>query len=146
MIIVDSTAFHARELAKNLRPEDELEAINQGLTPTKALFNSFRRAFYRKTALIDGKVAAMWGVAGAPMGIHGQLYFVTSPLAETILVSKFVRLYKQEIQEMLKLFPVLEGIVDHEYYSAIRLLKLAGASVSKPFEINRHLFRSYKFV
>lgn len=131
--IVDSTAQHARLLAQNLREKDKQEAIALGLDPVKALFNQYRIACYRKTALIDGKVVAMWGLCGTLLATKGQPYLVTSTDIEKISSFRFFRVYVQEVQNMVRLFPQLSNYVDASYHEAIRVLKLAGFQVSKPF-------------
>lgn len=144
--IIPSTLKHARELSKTLRPEDKQEAIHFGLDPNKAAFYSFRRALYRLTAVVDGEVAAMWGVIGTPMSNIGRPYLITGTAVNKVSPLVFTRIYKQEVQNMMKLFPVLENYVDASYYSAVRMLKLIGFTISKPFEYNGNLFNKFSIV
>ena len=130
--IIPSTSEHVRELSKTIRQADKEEAIAAGLVPHKALFYAYKRAFYRRTALINGNVAAMWGVLGSPLGVLGQPYLVTGEYVSDIRPTEFVRAYKNEVQIMSKMFSLLENYVDARYTSAIKLLKLAGFEVSEP--------------
>lgn len=114
-----------------------------GLNPDTALYHTYRNALYRKTALLNGEVAAMWGVCGTPLSISGVPYLLTSPLVETVSPIVFSRLYIKEVQEMKKLFPVLENYVDAEYTCAVKMLLLAGFKLEGPITLNNSLF--YKF-
>lgn len=133
--IVPSTIAHAKELAQNLRQGDRQEALGLGLVPEKAVFFSYRGGLWRRTALIDNQVAAMWGVAGCPMGLVGQPYLITSPVCEEILPIRFARIYKQEVSVMTKLFPILENYVDASYEGAVRMLRIAGFSLKGPCKV-----------
>ena len=87
-----------RELSKRMREQDKQEAIALGYQPHKALYYSFKHGLYRITALIDGEVAAMWGVGGSPMGLVGQPYLITSNLIYKLSsVREFINIYKQDI-------------------------------------------------
>lgn len=145
MIIVTSTLPHVRELSETMRDNDKKELSKLGLAPHKALFYSYKFSLMRKTALIDGKVAAMWGVYGVPTGITGQPYFLTSHLVETLPPIKFIKLYLNEVNQMKKLFPVLQNYVDADYTGAVRMLKIAGFNL-EPVTLNGHKFYKYQMV
>lgn len=140
--VVPSTTDHVRELTDNMRQSDRDELIRLGLEPSDGLFFSYEFSVVRKTALIDGKVAAMWGVFGTPTGITGQPYLLTSPLVETISPFKFAKIYKNEVEQMKKLFPVLQNYVDASYTGAVRMLKIAGFILEEA-TLNDNAF--YKF-
>lgn len=139
----ESNLRDVRELTKIMRKNDQLEAIALGSSPNRALYQSFKHGLYRITALIDGDVAAMWGVAGSPLGIVGQPYLVTGTNVTKISAIRFTKIYKSEVSKMLRLFPVLENYVDASYTSAVRMLELAGFTVSKEFEYNNNYFRKF---
>jgi hypothetical protein len=141
--IIDSWAFHARELYQTLRKEDTQEAIRSGLEPEKAILYSYRSALYRKTALINGDVAAMWGVCGTPLSMIGQPYLITGELVHKVSPIKFTRIYTQEVQVMKGLFPSLINYVDAEYTGAVRLLRIAGFDLEGPMMLNGNEF--YRF-
>ena len=143
ILVVDSTAAHARELSKSLREKDKLEAFRIGLDPNKAVFQAYKRAVYRKTALVDGKVAAMWGVVGTLLSMQGMPYFLTGTEADKVSPIQFTRLYIKESKEMNKLFPILQNLVDASYTGAVRLLEIAGFKLEGPITLNDSEF--YKF-
>ena len=142
--IVDSELKHARELAKNLREKDKQEAIHAGWEPHKALFLSYRQGVYRKTALIDDQVAAMWGAAGSILSGKGIPYLITSDLVYQLSPIKFARIYKNEVKEMLKVFDTLENYVDSSYTEAVRMLELAGFDTSETVYLNNNKFQKFR--
>lgn len=124
--VVDTTLDHVRAIRKNLREEDRLEAERMGLNPWKAPMYIYKNALWRRTGLINGEPAALWGVRGNPLGLVGNPYLVTSNKVYDISAIKFAKIYLKELNEMKKMFPVLENYVDAKYDGAVRLLRLAG--------------------
>ena len=143
--IVPSTLEHIKELALNLRQADRQEALALGLDPAKATYFAYRSGLWRRTALIDNQVAAIWGVAGTPMGLIGQPFLITSPVCEAISPVKFARIYKQEVEVMKQLFPVLENYVDASYEGAVRMLRIAGFQLIGPDKVPPFNQYFYKF-
>ena len=139
--IVDSWDGHVKDLLKTLRPADKLEAERLGLDPDKAVYQSYHSALYRKTGLVDGEVAAMWGVSGTPLSLIGHPYLITGSLVETISPRRFITIYKEEVQRMKQLFPVLENYVDADYKSAVRVLKISGFKLEGPLVLNNNFYK-----
>jgi hypothetical protein len=142
--IVDSTQSHLRQLSKTLRVEDRNEILALGMSPEKALSISYKNAIYRKTAFIDEKVAAVWGVSGNFMGEVGTPYLLTSTEVVKITPLLFVRIYKYEVEKMLEIFSSLENYVDVNYTSAVRLLKMIGFTVGEPQKIESGMFCKFQ--
>lgn len=131
IVIVPTQPHHLRELGKNLRPEDEAE-ITAFLKPSVTLWRSYKRSLITKTALLDNKVVACWGVAGVFMGELGQPWLLTSPLVYEIPAKQFVKVYQSEVESMFKIFNKLSNYVAPEYKAAIKLLKMTGFTVDEP--------------
>lgn len=144
--IVTSLSLHALELSKTLREKDKREVLGLGVTPRKALFYSYRHAILRRTALIDDEVAAMWGVAGTPLGMTGTPYLLTSPLVERITPREFVRIYREQLKDMKNLFPILENYVDASYTEAVRLLLLSGFEIKESKIMNDMKFHKMRLI
>lgn len=142
-MIIDSEEQHCKELTDTLRQEDRLEAIHSGLEPQEAVQYCFLRGVYRKTALVNEKVAAMWGVIGTPLGNTGTPYLITGTEALKTSPIRFAKIYLEEARIMNKLFPVLQNYVDMKYHGAVRLLLIAGFNLTGPEMINGNPF--YKF-
>lgn len=117
-----------------LRKEDIKEAKALGLYPHRGVFFAYRYACYRRTALINGEVAAMWGLHGELLGSIGHPYLITGVAVTKISPITFARIYLEEVKEMSKFFPNLENYVDASYSGAVRMLKIAGFSFEGPFD------------
>lgn len=141
--IEDSNPSHVRELRKTIRVGDRQEAISLGLDPEKALFYAYKHSLLRRTAFVDGEVAAMWGVSGTPLALVGQPFLITGLASELISPLRFARIYKRQAEEMSSLFPVLENYVDASYDGAVRLLEISGFTLSGPITFNGNEF--YRF-
>lgn len=142
--IIPAEALHVASLRDRLRPADiaEMEAV--GLRPGQGLWKSYRLSVLAKTALVDGEVAAMFGMSGSPLAMRGEPWLLTSPLVEKVKVS-FVREGRNAVAEMLAVCPVLSGYVDASYIKAVRLLKALGFWVDTPlpFGVKGALFSKY---
>lgn len=145
-VILPSTTTHVRELVDKLRPADRHEVERYGFPPNKAIWRSFKGSFMRRTAFIDGEIAAMWGVGGTLMGEIGQPWLLTGGAVEKISSLRFARIYQQEVLRMLKVFPVLVNYVDTDYTKAIRLLDIVGFEIGEPEPIgpNKAIYRKFE--
>lgn len=142
ILIVPSTIEHVHELQKDLRDGEKKEIQAFGTTPEEGLAYSFRVGDFKKTALVDGKVAAMWGLQGSLLGQVGHPYFLTGHQALKVSPLRFTKIYLSQLNEMKKRYPVLENYVDVDYQGAVRLLRIAGFDLEL-FHFNGHDF--YKF-
>lgn len=109
----------------------------------RLLWKSFKISNFTTTALIDGKVAAIWGCGGTIMGIEGHPWLITSYEVEKISPIKFARTYKAEVGKMLNLFPYLINLVWEPYTEAIRLLEIVGFDIGKTIKIGNNIFREF---
>ena len=148
IIIETATTEHVRQLAKNIRSNDQLEANKLGIEPHKGLFVAYRQSILRRSALLNGGVIAMWGIAGTPLSKTGQPWLITGEGVNKISPIKFARLYKEQVQDMKAYFDVLSNYVDAEYEGAVRMLKIAGFTLSEPFPLGpqKSMFRLFSMV
>ncbi len=93
--------------------------------------------------MIDGEVAACWGVHGSFLGNRAVVWLMTTPLVRKVSPLYFARLYQKEVAEMLKIFQRLENYVHAEYDSAIRLLEIIGFTVEEPEKIGMGMYRKF---
>jgi len=122
------------KLARNLRDGDRLEVTSLGLHPAKAIRASFRHAVFRTTALIDGEVAAMWGLGSVSMlSDVGHPWLMTTPAVEKVPVS-FLKVGQREVTKMLRSRRRLEGNVAADYRMACRFLEALGFELGEPEE------------
>src|ERR1700734_3016539 len=144
--IVPATEAHARELLTRLLAADRAEITAAGIRPGRAVLSSWRRAVVRKTALVDGDVAAVWGVTGVLLGSVGNPWLLTGAACERVSALRFARIYRDEAREMLSVFPRLENFVDATYVGAVRMLTLAGFALDDPAPYGLHgaMFRRFE--
>lgn len=129
--IVFTDLSHVAALGVNLRAGDLSEVQAAGMTGQRALFRSWRQAYYSATALVDGEVAAIWGVGGSPMGRIGRPWLLTSPAVEKARFA-ILRVGRGEVGKMLGIYPEMRGFVDSRYEGALGLLRLLGFDLSDP--------------
>lgn len=122
----DSVVTDVYALANNLRAED-LSEITGLLAkhPREALRTSYRHAILRRTACIDGEVAAMWGLGGAMLSDQGTPWLMTSPLVERMPVT-FLKVGKVQLDEMVRHRRFLSNYVLATYHRACRFLEVLG--------------------
>lgn len=143
--IMPSKSWHVGYLKGNLRVEDANEILRFGISVSRGLRISYRHSIIRKTAMIDGSVAAMWGCSGDMLGQSGQPWLLTTPEVHSISPLRFCRIYQEEVYKMLDVFPVLVNYVDAEYSNAIRLLDIIGFEIGEPEPMgeNKALYRKF---
>lgn len=143
--IVPTTAAHIRDISEKLRREDRAELLAIG-NPNRVLWRSYKRSFLTKTAFIDGKIVAIWGVGGTPMGMQGEPWLMTTPAINRVSPLAFAKLYQKEVLKMLKISPLLVNHVDSKYTKAIRLLDIVGFSLGEPepMGVNGELFIKFE--
>lgn len=136
-LIREATEDDACAIAGNLRRADRLEGLRLGAPPEALVMSSWRRAVIRRVGLWNGEIACMWGVCGEILSGKGVPWLVTTKILERAPVSVFLRHYRNETRDMLRLFQFLENHVDVRYTSAVRMLRLAGFQVDEPQPIGR---------
>lgn len=143
--ILSAEPAHILALAALMRAADVAELEAAGLTAQRGAWRSYRRSMITRVALVDGEVAAAWGLGGAPLGTVGEPWLLTTPAVERAPVT-FVREARCEVAAMLEMFPELRGRVDARYHRAIRLLELLGFAVgqARPFGAKGAMFREYR--
>lgn len=130
IVIVNTCPYHLRELAEAMTADSKDVASRLGYTPLKALWHSYRNSLYCKTGLIDGKIAAIWGLSGSMLAEVGKPWLIVSPeVKQSPLRIAFI--YRKELNNMLKLFPVLEEWCPADNEPSIRMLELMGFRVDK---------------
>ena len=144
--VIPSNIEHVKELEYDIREADKKEAEALGMSANKALFYSYKHALIRRTVLVDGRVAAMFGVCGSPLGVVGQIYLITGNVCDTVNPIRFAKVYMKELKALKSLFPVLENYVHSDHLGAVGMLKLAGFELSEPIDINGAKFQRFSMV
>ncbi len=140
VIITDTVPEHVMELKDTIREADKKEIEGFGYSYKKGLWRSFKTGLTAKTALIDGRVAAIWGVGGTFLGDTGIPWLLTSEEVYKVSPLKFTRIYQKEVYKMLNLFPRLENYCASEYTQALRLLEICGFTLGQPEKIEKGMY------
>lgn len=136
-IVRPSVVSDIYALAANLRADDALEVTCLDLDPKAAIRHSYRNAVLRRTLVVNGMVAAMWGVCGDMVSDIGEPWLMTGPAVETVKLS-FVKQAHRELADMLALRDTLIGHVAARYARAVRLLEWFGFTVGYPFPFGQN--------
>jgi hypothetical protein len=124
-VIVPSSIGDVYRVANNLRREDRAEITGFGLDPREALRTSFRHSVLRRTAFVDGEIAAMWGLGGAMLSDAGSPWLMTTPVVERVPVM-FLKVGRAQLNEMLAQRTFLFNFVQASYARACRFLEVLG--------------------
>lgn len=140
---VVSTEFdHLREINGTMREADRREIEGLGVTVRQALWRAWRSSVMCRTGLVDGRVAAVWGlcVAQRPgvslLSRTGVPWLHTTAAVERVPVG-MVREARANVAAMLALYPRLENYVAADYAQAVRLLRLLGFTIDAPQPVGR---------
>lgn len=117
------------DLAENLREGDLREVRATKLSPFEALLKSVQISIYSRAALVQGRVAALWGIAGVPLlSDIGSVWLMTSPQIEKVPFS-LLRNARREVAKMRGFYPRLEGVVCADYPQALRFVEALGFQI-----------------
>lgn len=143
-LIRESEVSDVYALAANLRLGDRLEIASFGKDPRSALRLSYRNAILRRTAIVDGEIAAMWGLGGSMLDEIGYPWLLTARAIERIPVS-FLREGRREVARMLRLRRVLKGYVAASYHQACDFLERLGFELGPVVRLPRlnNTFREF---
>lgn len=108
-----------------------------GLDPRIGLKRSYKNAMCRRTAFVDGQIAAMWGLCGTLMGDIGYPYLMTSAAVERVPI-RMVKEARNGIAEMLAIKRRLSGHVAASYTQACNFLELLGFTLGQPQPMGPH--------
>lgn len=141
-LIRDATIGDVYVLARTLREADRRECEAYGVAPGVGLRKSFYASTWRRCALIDGSIAAMWGICGTSIGHTAQAWLMTAPVIEKLPVA-FVREARREVETMLATHSRIEGTVAKDYLQAIRFLRALGFEIGPLPENKGGGFRTF---
>lgn len=131
--IVQPTSAHVEQLAVTMRAADRLEVEALGFeSPRQALIASLEASTLCATALINGEVAALFGVAEMPgshfVGRAAEAWLLTGAVVDRHPMT-FWRASKVALPALITVFPRLINRVDARHLSALSYLRRLGAHV-----------------
>lgn len=131
VVVRESVVADVYALAKNLRDDDKSEVTGLGLDVRETLRRSYRHGILRHTGLVNGEIAAMWGLGGAMLSDEGAPWLMTTPLVERVPVT-FLRVGRAQLDEMLRHRRFLSNYVLATYHRASRFLEVLGFVLDPP--------------
>lgn len=129
--IIPAEISHVYALAATLRAGDASEIEATGFGCRDGLRAIYRGALLRRTALVDGEVAAMFGLTGDALSDSGEPWLLTSAAVERVPCA-FLRIGRQQVATMLQMKPVLHNYVMASYTRACRFVILLGFTLGEP--------------
>lgn len=134
--IVPARLEHIRTLARTMRTMDRAEIEGWGLSVRHTLHGLWRDSPVRRAALVDGEVAAVWGVQASMMTDDGQPWLFTAPAIERAKLA-FLRETKCEIHELLGMYRRLRCYVLAIYTQSIRFFEAMGFTIGPAEPVGR---------
>lgn len=129
--IIEARHQDVWKLARRLREEDRAAAAAAGFAPRDLLYRMWRDSPYRRAALIDGQVAALWGCYAPLLCATGEAWLKTAPEVERLPLA-FVKEARRELVAMLENRVELQTAVDARSERAIRFVRILGFELDPP--------------
>ena len=121
--IVRASIRHIRPMSEVMRPASAAAVQGYGFNPRTGLRRAFTSSFHCRTALVDGKPVAMWGVAGTLLGDTANVWLVLSAAAQK-MPRAVLREAKAELEQTMR------------YYGAVVTTVLPDDAASVRFAIH----------
>lgn len=132
---VPATTEHALYLATHMRAEDRREVwCSDRQMPFTALVMSMQSSEIAMTTLINGQVAAIWGVIASPEPGAFIVWMLSSTVVDRYPVA-FWRACKSELARLLRHYHVLCNFIDSSHIRAVCWARRLGFTVfpSEPY-------------
>lgn len=134
--VVPATMEHAHALAQNMRKSDAEEVMaSGGYTPLQALEESLKISCEAHAMFLHGKLAMIFGVAGAP-GRPGVIWALGSDVISEH-TKAFMQASKAWIEQLKRRYPVLVNAVHSRNKPSLRWVKRLGFTVQEPIIFGR---------
>jgi len=126
--VVEAQREHIMPLAARLRDSD-LEALRvAGITAVAAMELCYTRSVMRRTAFLDGEVAAMWGCRGVMLGGTGDAWlFASEGIARVPRLA--LRMALGEMAAFRAVFRRMTGVVFASDPRACRFIERLGGTI-----------------
>jgi hypothetical protein len=99
--VVEAKRWMCGRLARSLRGEHAAATARVGVDAHRGIRDVFGKSYYRRALLIDGHVAAMWGLSGTALAPMSHLWLAMTERA-THFPIKVVKTAKAELAEMMQ--------------------------------------------
>lgn len=143
--IVEARLEHLRALIPLLRDGDRAEVEVTSIPARHLLFGLWRSSLVRRAALVDGEVAAVWGMSGSLAASEASVYLLTGRAIERIPLA-FYREARRELRAMLETRRSLVCDVLADYTRAVRFFEMLGFEIDGPRDVGGAMFRRMRLV
>lgn len=123
--ITTASIRHVRPMSRHLRAAACMTLRGFGFDSRRALHRAFLQSIYCRTALIDGKPVAMWGVVAGLMSETAYVWLVISDQIANIPLS-ITREAKAELSKIMEHYDELAATVLPDDDAAIRFAVYLG--------------------
>ena len=135
-----ATLEHAFVIAERMRDADAAECRKAGVTPERAMFNSYDGSFYARTLFVDGEPMAIWGVGADLIDDTARPWLFTAKGMERH-ARALLKIGRLEVAEMMSRYDNLWNLVDADYRGALRFVEKLGFTLGDLVEMPGGLFR-----
>ena len=143
--IVPCERYHIADIAKNVRDGERGEAAAWYCDPYDAAVLQWSRSFQSYAGIIDGKVAAAWGVIGNLLDRELSAWLLTSDAFTQVQSIGLVRLVRRELRRIAN-GRVVKGACPDFYPNGLRFLRLIGFKIVDDLTApNGEIFRVLRF-
>ncbi len=123
--IVKASVRHVKPMALGMRAASWLAMQRYGGGARRAVFKAFTLSSYCRTALIDGKPVAMWGVVGSLLDERADVWlFLSRDIGRMPLA--IVREARAELGVATEQYSYLEATIVPEDEASIRFARFLG--------------------
>ena len=99
--IVEAKPWHVGQLARNLRFEHRALLLVMGLDPHRELRAIYQSSLVRKACILNGKVAALWGITGTLASGAGFVWLAISNDAARLPIP-LIRETRKQLAELMR--------------------------------------------
>lgn len=126
--VVEAMPEHIPIMATKLRETDLAALKAAGISAVQALELCYQRSVMRKTAFLDGEVAAMWGCRGVMLGGTGDAWlFASEGISRVPRLA--LRMAHREMAAFRSVFGRMTGYVFASDPRACRFIEKLGGTI-----------------
>lgn len=119
-------------VSEALRDAERKAVAETGRSVEEVVRYCFANSSRRRTALVDGEIAAMWGCGGPLLGTYGEPWLFATKAIERAPMTA-VKVARRELDAMGRMFPVLSGILYRADARACRFAERMGLRITQDY-------------
>lgn len=129
--IVPGSVRHIRPMSRTMRAAAGMALSGYGFNPREALRRAFVASMHVRTALIEGRPVAMWGVAGTLLGESAQVWLVIAEDVRRLPVA-LVKQARNELSVLADGYGRIDATLLPDDEASIRFAKHLGFAGDDP--------------